>query len=40
MLIQLQYFYDSLNIGVISVPGRESFTAKCAQFPLTFNELN
>ena len=38
--MQLKYFYDSLNIGVISTPGHEYFTAKCAQFSLTFNESN
>ena len=38
MIIQLIYFYDSLNIVVILAPGREFFSAKCAQFPLTFTE--
>ena len=29
ILIQLNYFYDSLNIALILAPGRESFCAKC-----------
>ena len=32
--IRLKYFHDSLNIA----PGREFFSAKCAQFPLAFAE--
>ena len=31
-------FYDNLNIVVILAPGRESFSTKCAQFPLTSTE--
>ena len=34
MIIRLKYFHDNLNIVVILAPGREFFTAKCAQFPL------
>ena len=35
MIIRLIYFYDNLNKVVILAPGSESFSAKCAQFPLT-----
>ena len=35
---QLKFFYDNLNIVVILAPGRESFSTKCAQFPLTSTE--
>ena len=38
MIIQLKYFHDSLNIVVILALGREFFSAKCVQFPLTFAE--
>ena len=37
-LIRLKCFYDSLNIVAILDPGRELFSNKCAQFPLTFKE--
>ena len=37
MIMQLKYLHDSLNIVVILAPGREFFSVKCAQFPLTFN---
>ena len=40
MIIRLKYFHDSLNIVVILDPGPEFFSAKCAQFLLTFTELN
>ena len=33
MIIRLQHFNDSL---FILAPGRVFFSAKCAQFPLTF----
>ena len=36
MTIKLKYFHDSLHIVVILAPGQEFFSAKCAQFPLTF----
>ena len=38
MITQLKYFYDTQNIVVILAPGHELFSAKCAQFPLTFVE--
>ena len=38
MITQLKYFHDSLNIVVTLAPGREIFSAKCAQFSLTFKE--
>ena len=38
MIKTLKYFHDSLNIVVIFAPGREFFSAKCAQFPLAFTE--
>ena len=36
MIIRSKYLHGSLNIVVILAPGREFFSAKCAQFPLTF----
>ena len=38
MTIQLKHFPGSLNIAVISATGHEFFSAKGAQFPLTFTE--
>ena len=38
MIIRSQYFHDNLNIAVILAPGRDIFSAKYAQFPLTFEE--
>ena len=38
MIRRVKYFHDSLIIAVILAPGRESFSAKCAQSPLTFTE--
>ena len=38
--MKLKYFNDSLNIVVILAPGRDFFSAKCVQFPLTFTERN
>ena len=38
MIIRLKYFHDSLSIVVIIATGREFFSAKCAQFLLTFAE--
>ena len=40
MITRLKYFYDTLNTVVILAPGRELFSAKCTQFPLTFTERN
>ena len=34
----LKCFYDNLNIVVILTPGREFFSFKCAQLPLTLRE--
>ena len=34
----IKVFYDNLNIVVILAHGRESFSTKCAQFPLTSTE--
>ena len=36
MISRLKYFYDSLNIVLISTTGPEFFYAKCSQFHLTF----
>ena len=36
MTIRLKYFHDSLNIVVILAPAGELFSAKYAEFPLTF----
>ena len=38
IIIRLKYFHYSLVIVVILAPDREFFSAKCAQFPLTFTE--
>ena len=38
MIKRLKYFHDGLNIVVIFAPGREFFSAKFAQFPLTFTK--
>ena len=38
MIIGLKYFHDNLNIVVILAPGREFFSVKYVQFPLTFIE--
>ena len=38
MIVRLTYFHDTLNIAAILDPGREFFSAKFAQFPLTFME--
>ena len=38
MMIRLKIFYDRLHIVVIVAPGGGLFSAKCAQFPLTFKE--
>ena len=41
MIIRLKYFHDSLNIVVIlarELAGCEVFSAKCAEFLLTFTE--
>ena len=38
MKITLKYFHDGLNIVMTLAPGSDFFSAKCAQFPLTFNE--
>ena len=40
MLILFKHFHDSLNNVEILLPGREFFSAKYAQFPLTFTERN
>ena len=40
MIIQFKHFHDSLNIVVILTPRCEFFSAKCAQFILTFKNLN
>ena len=37
MIIRLRYFHDNGN-DVILVPACEIFSAKCAQFSLTFTE--
>ena len=34
----IKTFSNSLNIVVILAPAREYFSAKCAQFPLTFTK--
>ena len=38
MIIRSKYFHNSLNIVMILARGREYFSAKCTQFPLTFTE--
>ena len=38
MIKRLKNYHDSPNIVVILARGRESFSAKYAQFPLTFTE--
>ena len=38
MIIRLKYFHVSLITVLILAPGREFFSAKCAQFPYTFME--
>ena len=40
MITRFKHFHDSLNIVVILARGRgrEFFSAKCDQFPLTFIE--
>ena len=38
MIIRLKHFHNSLNIALILAPVREFFSAKCAQFPVTFTE--
>ena len=38
MIKRLKHFHDGLNIVEVLAPGREFFSAKCAQFPLTFTE--
>ena len=35
-VMRIKHFHDNLNIVLIS--GREFFSAKCFQFPLTFLE--
>ena len=40
MIIRLKEFHGSLNIVVTLTPSCETFSAKCAQFPLTFTELS
>ena len=40
MTIRLIYFLGSLNFAGILTPGREFFSFKIAQFPLTFMERN
>ena len=40
VIIRLEYFHDSLNIAANLASGLEFFSAKCAQFSLTFTELN
>ena len=37
-IMRLKYFHNSLNIGGILAAGREFFSAKYVQFPLTFTE--
>ena len=39
MIIKLKHFYGSLNIVVISAPGHEGFSTKCAQCSFIFTEL-
>ena len=38
MIIRLKYRHDNLNILVVFAPGRVFFSAKYAQYPLTFTE--
>ena len=40
MIIRFKHFHDRLNVIVTLAHEREFFSAKCAQFPLTFTQWN